>query len=298
MSPKHFLNFTNLSRKDLINIIDRGLELKTMVSKPKSMEGKILGLLFEKPSTRTRISFEAGMQRLGGSALFLSGQELQMSRGEPISDTAKVMSSMLDAIVIRTDSQENLEMFAANSSVPVISGLSDVYHPCQIMADLMTFKEVNKNLNIEKVCWIGDGNNVCHSYMEAAQILEFQLSIFCPKGHEPNAKILESSKNFVTISSSKEEALSDASIVTTDVWTSMNSAKQSKEKELIFKDFFVDSSAMNFSKEGSMFLHCLPAHRGEEVSFEMLDHPSSKVWMQAENRMHVQEAILEYLLLD
>jgi ornithine carbamoyltransferase len=298
MSPKHFLNFTNLPKEDLINIIDRGLELKSMVTKPKSMEGKILGLLFEKPSTRTRISFEAGMQKLGGSALFLSGQELQISRGEPISDTAKVMSSMLDAIVIRTDSQENLDMFAANSSVPVISGLSDVYHPCQIMADLMTFKEINKNLNIEKVCWIGDGNNVCHSYMEAAQILEFQLSIFCPKGYEPDSKILESSKNFVTITSNKEEALSGASIVTTDVWTSMNASKQSKEKELIFKDFFVDPNAMSFSNEDSIFLHCLPAHRGEEVSFEMLDHPSSKVWIQAENRMHVQEAILEYLLLD
>lgn len=296
MSPKHFLNFKDISKEDLLSIIDRGIELKSLQVLPEVMKGKTLGMFFEKPSTRTRISFEAGMQKLGGSVLFLSGSELQTSRGEPISDTARVMSSMLDVIVLRSNNQENMEMFASNSSVPVINGLSDLFHPCQIMADLMTYKEVSGNLDIEKVCWIGDGNNVCHSYMEAAQILGFELSIFCPKGYEPNSKILDLTKNFVTITDSKKSALAGANIVTTDVWTSMNSSSQSKDKEILFKDCFVDPKSMEISKEDSIFLHCLPAHRGEEITFDMLDHPSSKVWIQAENRMHIQEAILDFLL--
>ena len=298
MSPKHFLNFQKITKQELVSIIDRGLELKKSVKPKKTLKNKVLGLVFEQPSTRTRVSFEVGMLRLGGNSLFLSGNELQLSRGEPISDTAKVLSSMLDVIVLRTDDQEKLNIFSQNSSVPLINGLSDLYHPCQIMADLMTFREIMGDEQLEKVCWIGDGNNVCHSYMEAANLLGFELSIFCPSGYEPDPGILESTKNAVSLTKDKETALENADIVTTDVWTSMNSSSQSDKKEKIFKDFSVSPQDMKRAKERSIFLHCLPAHRGEEITEDMLDDPSAKVWIQAENRMHVQEAILEFLLLN
>ena len=298
MSPKHFLNFQKITKQELVSIIDRGLELKKSVKPKKTLKNKVLGLVFEQPSTRTRVSFEVGMLRLGGNSLFLSGNELQLSRGEPISDTAKVLSSMLDVIVLRTDDQEKLNIFSQNSSVPLINGLSDLYHPCQIMADLMTFREIMGDEQLEKVCWIGDGNNVCHSYMEAANLLGFELSIFCPSGYEPDPGILESTKNAVSLTKDKETALENADIVTTDVWTSMNSSSQSNKKEKIFKDFSVSPQDMKRAKERSIFLHCLPAHRGEEITEDMLEDPSAKVWIQAENRMHVQEAILEFLLLN
>ena len=298
MSPKHFLNFQKITKQELVSIIDRGLELKKSVKPKKTLKNKVLGLVFEQPSTRTRVSFEVGMLRLGGNSLFLSGNELQLSRGEPISDTAKVLSSMLDVIVLRTDDQEKLNIFSQNSSVPLINGLSDLYHPCQIMADLMTFREIMGDEQLEKVCWIGDGNNVCHSYMEAANLLGFELSIFCPSGYEPDPGILESTKNAVSLTKDKETALENADIVTTDVWTSMNSGSQSDKKEKIFKNFSVSPQDMKKAKERSIFLHCLPAHRGEEITEDMLEDPSAKVWIQAENRMHVQEAILEFLLLN
>ncbi len=298
MSPKHFLNFQKITKQELVSIIERGLELKKFVKPKKTLKNKVLGLVFEQPSTRTRVSFEVGMLRLGGNSLFLSGNELQLSRGEPISDTAKVLSSMLDIIVLRTDDQEKLNIFSQNSSVPLINGLSDLYHPCQIMADLMTFKEVTGDKQLEKVCWIGDGNNVCHSYMEAANLLGFELSIFCPSGYEPDSGILESTKSAVSLTKDKDTALENADIVTTDVWTSMNSSSQSDKKEEIFKNFFVSPQDMKKAKEHAIFLHCLPAHRGEEITEDMLEDPSAKVWIQAENRMHVQEAILEFLLLD
>ena len=298
MSPKHFLNFQKITKQEMVSIIDRGLELKKSVKPKKTLKNKVLGLVFEQPSTRTRVSIEAGMLRLGGNSLFLSGNELQLSRGEPISDTAKVLSSMLDVIVLRTDDQEKLNIFSQNSSVPLINGLSDLYHPCQIMADLMTFREIMGDEQLEKVCWIGDGNNVCHSYMEAADLLGFELSIFCPSGYEPDSGILESTKSAVSLTKDKDTALKNADIVTTDVWTSMNSSSQSDKKEKIFKDFFVSPQDMKKAKEHAIFLHCLPAHRGEEITENMLEDPSAKVWIQAENRMHVQEAILEFLLLD
>ena len=297
MSPKHFLNYEGFSKETLVSIIDRGLELKSLNQLPKSLENKSLGLIFEKPSTRTRISFEIGMQKLGGNSIFLSSSDLQISRGEPISDTAKVLSSMLNAVVIRTANHELLEIFSRNSSIPVINGLSDLYHPCQILADLMTYKEFSGNLDISKVAWIGDSNNVCNSYIEAAKLFDFNLSIYCPKGHEPNAKVMKSQKNNVFLSESKENALEGAKIVTTDVWTSMHSENQSTETSQKFNGYTVDPSCMELAHKEAIFLHCLPAHRGEEVSIDMLDHVSSKVWDQAENRLHVQQALLENLLL-
>ena len=297
MKTDHFLNFKNYSKDILTSIIERGLELKRMKKLPNSLKNKSLGLIFEMPSTRTRVSFEIGMQKLGGNSIFLSTSELQMSRGESVPDTARVLSSMLDAVVIRTANHELLEIFRMNSSASVINGLSNLYHPCQILADLMTYKECNGNLDLSKVAWIGDSNNVCNSYIEAASLFDFTLSIFCPKGFEPNQKIIKSNKNNFILAKSKEEALQDAKVVSTDVWTSMHSELQTLEKKKIFEGYSIDPICMKLADPNAIFLHCLPAHRGEEVSKDMLDHNSSKVWIQAENRLYVQQALLEYLLL-
>ena len=298
MRPKHFLNFENFSRQDLVNIIDRALEIKSKSETLNIFDKKTLGLIFQKPSTRTRVSFEVAMNKLGGNTIFLSSSELQMSRGEPIPDTSKVLSSMVDAIVIRNDSHEELKLFSENSFVPVINGLTDLFHPCQILADLMTFKEKNEGEILKKVCWIGDGNNVCNSYIEAASIFDFEISIFCPKGCEPYQPLLNSARNFITLASSKSEALEKAQIVTTDVWTSMNNESSSKERRKTFKNFFVEEEDMGLADDNAIFLHCLPAHRGEEISFTMLDHAQSMVWDQAENRLHAQQSLLEFLLAD
>ena len=298
MRPKHFLNFENFSKQDLVHIIDRAIEIKSKSETSNIFDKKTLGLIFQKPSTRTRVSFEVAMNKLGGNTIFLSSSELQMSRGEPIPDTSKVLSSMVDAIVIRNDSHEELKLFSENSSVPVINGLTDLFHPCQILADLMTFKEKNEGEILKKVCWIGDGNNVCNSYIEAASIFDFEISIFCPKGCEPYQPLLNSARDFITLASSKSEALEKAQIVTTDVWTSMNNESSSKERRKTFKKFFVEEEDMSLANDNAIFLHCLPAHRGEEISFTMLDHAQSMVWDQAENRLHAQQSLLEFLLAD
>ncbi len=298
MRPKHFLNFENFSKQDLVHIIDRAIEIKSKSETSNIFDKKTLGLIFQKPSTRTRVSFEVAMNKLGGNTIFLSSSELQMSRGEPIPDTSKVLSSMVDAIVIRNDSHEELKLFSENSFVPVINGLTDLFHPCQILADLMTFKEKNEGEILKKVCWIGDGNNVCNSYIEAASIFDFEISIFCPKGCEPYQPLLNSARDFITLASSKSEALEKAQIVTTDVWTSMNNESSSTERRKTFKNFFVEEEDMSLADDNAIFLHCLPAHRGEEISFTMLDHAQSMVWDQAENRLHAQQSLLEFLLVD
>ena len=298
MRPKHFLNFDKFSKTDLVSIIERAIEIKSKSETSNIFNKKTLGLIFQKPSTRTRVSFELAMRKLGGDTIFLSSSELQMSRGEPIPDTAKVLSSMVDTIVIRNDSHEELKLFAENSSVPVINGLTDLFHPCQILADLMTFKEKNESKTLKKVCWIGDGNNVCNSYIEAASIFDFEISIFCPKGCEPHQPLLNKAKDFITLASSKNEALEKAQIVTTDVWTSMSDESSSKERKKTFKNFFVEEKDMELADDKAIFLHCLPAHRGEEISFTMLEHAQSMVWDQAENRLHAQQSLLEFLLAD
>jgi ornithine carbamoyltransferase len=296
MRPKHFLNFDNFSKEELSQIIDRAIEIKSKSESSNIFEKKTLGLIFQKHSTRTRVSFEVAMNKLGGNTIFLSSSELQMSRGESIPDTAKVLSSMVDAIVVRNDSHDELILFSENSSVPVINGLTDLFHPCQILADLMTFKEKNNSDVLKKVCWIGDGNNVCNSYIEAASKFNFQISIFCPEGCEPYQPLLDNAKDFITLASSKDEALDKAQIVTTDVWTSMNNESSSKERKKVFKNFFVEEEDMNLAEDNAIFLHCLPAHRGEEISFTMLEDPKSMVWNQAENRLHAQQSLLEFLL--
>ena len=298
MRPKHFLNFDKFSKTNLVSIIERAIEIKSKSETSNIFDKKTLGLIFQKPSTRTRVSFELAMRKLGGNTIFLSSSELQMSRGEPIPDTSKVLSSMVDAIVIRNDSHEELKLFAENSSVPVINGLTDLFHPCQILADLMTFNEKNEGKALKKVCWIGDGNNVCNSYIEAASIFDFEISIFCPKGCEPHQPLLNKAKDFITLASSKNEALEKAQIVTTDVWTSMSDESSSKERKKTFKNFFVEEKDMELADDKAIFLHCLPAHRGEEISFTMLEHAQSMVWDQAENRLHAQQSLLEFLLAD
>ncbi len=292
MTTKHFLNLRDLSNQDILNVLDRAIERKSQKQKEKTLVGSKLGLIFEKPSTRTRISFESGILNLGGNAIFMSSSDLQLSRGEPVSDTAKVASSMLDVIALRVDKHETLEMFAANSSVPVINALSDLSHPCQILADLMTFKENSAN-KLEKVCWIGDGNNVCNSYVEASMILDFELSIYCPKEYSPDPSFLNYAKENSCFANSREEAAKGADIITTDVWVSMG---DEKTKERAFQGYFVDTGLIENTGKQSIFLHCLPAHRGQEITFELMEHPSSKVLQQAENRMHVQEALIENLL--
>ncbi len=298
MRPKHFLNFDKFSKTNLVSIIERAIEIKSKSETSNIFDKKTLGLIFQKPSTRTRVSFELAMRKVGGNTIFLSSSELQMSRGEPIPDTAKVLSSMVDAIVIRNDSHEELNLFAENSSVPVINGLTDLFHPCQILADLMTFQEKNEGKTLKKVCWIGDGNNVCNSYIEAASIFDFEISIICPKECEPHQPILNKAKDFITLASSKNEALEKAQIVTTDVWTSMSDESSSKERKKTFKNFFVEEKDMELADDKAIFLHCLPAHRGEEISFTMLEHAQSMVWDQAENRLHAQQSLLEFLLAD
>jgi len=298
MRPKHFLNFDNFSKEELTHIIERAIEIKLKSETSNIFDKKTLGLIFQKPSTRTRVSFELAMNKLGGNSIFLSSSELQMSRGEPIPDTAKVLSSMVDAVVIRNDNHEELMLFSENSSVPVINGLTDLFHPCQILADLMTFKEKNEGEILKKVCWIGDGNNVCNSYIEAASIFDFEISIFCPKGCEPYQPLLNTARDFITLASSKNEALEKAQIVTTDVWTSMNNESSSKERRKTFKNFFIEEEDMVLADDNAIFLHCLPAHRGEEISFTMLEHAKSMVWDQAENRLHAQQSLLEFLLAD
>ena len=296
MRPKHFLNFENFSRQDLSHIIDRAIEIKSKSETSNIFDKKTLGLIFQKPSTRTRVSFEVAMNKLGGKTIFLSSSELQMSRGEPVTDTSKVLSSMVDAVVIGNDSHEEMKLFSENSSVPVINGLNDLFHPCQILADLMTFKEKKEGEILKKVCWIGDGNNVCNSYIEAASIFDFEISIFCPKGCEPYQPLLNKARDFITLASSKNEALEKAQIVTTDVWTSMNNESFSKERRKTFKNFFVEEEDMGLADDNAIFLHCLPAHRGEEISFTILEHPQSMVWDQAENRLYAQQSLLEFLV--
>ena len=298
MRPKHFLNFDKFSKTNLVSIIERAIEIKSKSETSNILNKKNLGLIFQKPSTRTRVSFELAMRKLGGNTIFLSSSELQMSRGEPIPDTAKVLSSMVDAIVIRNDSHEELKLFSENSSVPVINGLTDLFHPCQILADLMTFKEKNEGKTLKNVWWIGDGHNVCNSYIEAASTFDFEISIFCPKGCEPHQPLLNKAKDFITLASSKNEALEKAQIVTTDVWTSMSDESSSKERKKTFKNFFVEEKDMELADDKAIFLHCLPAHRGEEISFTLLEHSQSMVWDQAENRVHAQQSLLEFLLAD
>lgn len=299
MKPRHFITLNDLSADELRSIIQRAIELKKMRADGviyEPLKNKVLAMIFEKSSTRTRISFEAGMTHFGGNALFLSPRDTQLGRGEPIEDSARVISRMVDGIMLRTNDHETVSTFAKHSSVPVINGLTDRFHPCQLLADLQTWFEQRGDIKGKRVCWVGDGNNMCQSYMNAAKLLDFNLTIACPVGYEPEHDLLTATASHVELFHDTKLAASNADLVVTDVWASMGQEEEQKIREQAFENFQVDSALMSVAKPDALFMHCLPAHRGEEVSAEVLDGKQSVIWDEAENRLHAQKALLEFLM--
>ena len=296
---KHFINFDDLSLKELQGIIDQAISLKKEHKSGQindTLKNKTLAMIFDKSSTRTRVSFEAGMTQLGGQSLFLSEKDIQLGRGEPITDSAIVISSMVDAVMLRLSSHEDIIEFSKHSSKPVINALSDESHPCQILADLMTYQEMNGSIKNKKIAWIGDGCNVCQTYMQAAGIFDFELSIATPKGYEPSELFIENYKKNINFYSDPLMACENADIIVTDVWTSMGQESEKKQRELAFTGFQVDQNMMNQAKKDAIFMHCLPAYREKEVSSEVIDGNQSVVWSEAENRLHDQKSLLLYLI--
>ena len=295
---KNFINFDQFSLETLQSIIDRAISLKKEHNSGlinNTLENKTLAMIFDKSSTRTRVSFEAGMIQLGGQSLFLSDRDIQLGRGEPIMDSAIVISSMVDAVMLRLSSHDDITEFAKHSSKPVINALSDDSHPCQILADLMTYQEKCGSIKGKKIAWVGDGCNVCQTYMQAASIFDFELSIATPVGYEPQKSFIEKYQNNISYSNNPLIASEDADIIVTDVWTSMGQESESKQRELAFKGFQVDKKMMSKAKEDAIFMHCLPAYRGKEVSSDVIDGNKSAVWDEAANRLHVQKALLLFL---
>lgn len=301
MALRHFLTLTDLGTTELKAIIDRAIALKAMQHKGEIYQpfvGKVLGMIFEKSSTRTRVSFEAGMIQFGGGAIFLSPRDTQLGRGEPIEDSARVISSMLDIVMIRTFAHATIERFAQYSSVPVINGLTDTHHPCQLLADLQTFKEHRGEIAGKTVSWIGDGNNMCNSYVHAAHMLDFKLRIATPYGFEPEPELLEEYAHCVELVKSAEEAAEGSHLLATDVWASMGQENEQNTRKRRFAPFQISPPLMDLASSDALFMHCLPAHRGEEISEDMLDDPRAVVWDEAENRLHAQKALIEFLLLE
>ena len=296
MSSRHFLNLLDLSKDELQAIIVRAIELKSLGLPSQALSQKTLGLIFEKSSTRTRVAFEVAMTQLGGNSLFLSNQDSQLGRGEPIADSARVLSRMVDCLAIRTFDQAMLEEFALHSNVPVINALSDDFHPCQLLADMQTYVEHKGSISGKTVSWIGDGNNMCQSYITAAIQFDFELKIASPSGYEPRKDLLELSSNRVSLLRSPSEAVAGSDLVVTDVWSSMGQEEEQARRKLAFADYQVTEELMSKAHSDALFMHCLPAHRGEEVSTKLLDREDSVVWDEAENRMHSQKALLEFML--
>ncbi|AVI86232.1 ornithine carbamoyltransferase [Pseudomonas syringae pv. tomato] len=299
MNARHFLSMMDYTPDELLGLIRRGVELKDLRNRGvlfEPLKNRVLGMIFEKSSTRTRLSFEAGMIQLGGQAIFLSHRDTQLGRGEPIADSAKVISRMLDAVMIRTYAHDNLTEFAANSRVPVINGLSDDLHPCQLLADMQTFLEHRGSIKGKTVAWIGDGNNMCNSYIEAAIQFDFQLRVACPAGYEPNPEFLALAGERVTVVRDPQAAVAGAHLVSTDVWTSMGQEEETARRKALFAPFQVTRALLDLADKDVLFMHCLPAHRGEEISVDLLDDARSVAWDQAENRLHAQKALLEFLV--
>ena len=299
--PNNFINFDELSKNDLQGIIDRAITLKNEHKSGRindSLKNKTLAMIFDKSSTRTRVSFEAGMTQLGGQSLFLSEKDIQLGRGEPITDSAIVISSMVDAIMLRMSSHEDIVKFSKYSSKPVINALSDESHPCQILADLMTYQEHRGPIEGKKIAWIGDGCNVCQTYMQAASLFDFELTIATPSGYGPSDAFIKKYQKNISFFDDPNEACKGADIVITDVWTSMGQESEIKQREAAFKGFQVDQEMMNQAKDDAIFMHCLPAYRGKEVSSGVIDGRQSVVWSEAENRLHAQKSLLLYLIED
>ncbi|MCW8830754.1 MAG: ornithine carbamoyltransferase [Gammaproteobacteria bacterium] len=300
MTVRHFLTLTDLSSSEFKALLQRAIELKAMQRNGElyqPLKNKVLAMVFEKSSTRTRVSFETGMAHFGGHALFLSPRDTQLGRGEPIEDSARVLSSMADCIMVRTFEHEKIELFAEYSSVPVINGLTDEVHPCQLLADMQTYIEHRGDIQGRTVTWVGDGNNMCHSYMHAAKLLDFKLNITCPEGYEPDQAFMDETNSHVELISDPQKACKHSDLVITDVWASMGQEEEQELRIKAFKPYQVNAKLMHTAKADALFMHCLPAHRGEEVSAEVIDGKQSVAWDEAENRLHAQKALLEFLLV-
>jgi ornithine carbamoyltransferase len=296
---RHFLTLNDLSRGELLALLKRASELKVLQRNGTAhgaLTGKVMAMIFAKSSTRTRVSFEAGMTQLGGSAMFLSSNDTQMGRGEPISDTAKVISSMVDIVMIRTFAHADVELFAAHSSVPVINALTDDYHPCQLLADMQTWIEHRGNVQGKTVCWLGDGNNMCQSYINAAKILGFHLKIACPEGFEPSSELMDEAQGYATIEHDPRRASEGAHLLVTDVWASMGQEDEARMREQALSNYQLNQELLDLADTEALYFHCLPAHRGEEITADLMDNPKSVIWDEAENRLHAQKALIEFLL--
>lgn len=300
MAARHFLTLLDFSPAELRQLIDRAIELKAMQKRGEihePLKNRVLAMIFEKSSTRTRVSFEAGMTQLGGSAIFLSPRDTQLGRGEPIEDSARVLGQMVDAVMIRTFEHTKIERFAEYSDVPVINALTDDYHPCQLLADMQAYHEVRGAIQGKTVTWVGDGNNMCHSYINAARQWDFKLNIACPVGFEPNADLVKANADRVTVMQDPRAAVENVHLVVTDVWASMGQEEEAEARLKQFADYQVSPAMMDLADREALFMHCLPAHRGEEVSHDMLDDPRAVVWEEAGNRLHAQKALLEFLMV-
>jgi len=299
MSIRHFLTMMDLSPEELEGLILRAIELKSMHkngNRHTPLKNRVLGMIFEKSSTRTRVSFETAMAHFGGHAIFLSPRDTQLGRGETIEDSARVLSRMVDVIMIRTFEHEKIELFAEYSQVPVINALTDMYHPCQLLADMQTYVEHRGSIRGRTVTWVGDGNNMSHSYINAARQFGFELRLACPEGYDPDAGIMAAAGDQITLLRDPVAAVKDSDLVVTDVWASMGQEEEQKAREKAFAGYQVTAELMQHAKDDALFMHCLPAHRGEEVAADVIDGPWSVAWDEAENRLHAQKALLEFLL--
>ena len=301
MAIKHFLQFKDFTRDEIEYVFARTGWIKNQFKSYQKywpLSDRTLVMIFEKASTRTRLSFEAGMQQLGGSAIYLNTRDAQLGRGEPVEDAAQVISRMSDIVMIRTFEQEIIERFAANSRVPVINGLTNEYHPCQILADIYTHFEHRGSIRGKTVAWVGDANNMCNTWLQAAQVLDFKVHVSTPPGYELQPELIAGvDASCYQVFADPMDACRGADLVTTDVWTSMGYEAENEARMKAFADWCVDAEMMAVANPGALFMHCLPAHRGEEVTAEVIDGPQSVVWDEAENRLHVQKALMEYLLL-
>ncbi|OGP14222.1 MAG: ornithine carbamoyltransferase [Deltaproteobacteria bacterium GWA2_54_12] len=299
----HLLTIAELTKQEVDKLLEMaavGKSRHKMGIPHNPLRGKTLGLIFEKSSTRTRVSFETAMYQLGGDAIFISQRDSQIGRGEPIKDTARVMSRYVDGIVIRTFGHEIIEEYAKYSTVPVINGLTDLHHPCQVLADVLTIIEKKGGYEGAKVCWIGDGNNMANSWIEAAMVLGFELVLACPKGYWPHEAILKKATEAnprIRVTESVEDAATGADVLNTDVWASMGQEEEAEARRKAFDGFQINSRLLGLAKKDAIVLHCLPAHRGEEITEEVMEGPQSAIWDEAENRLHIQKAILERLLV-
>lgn len=300
MNTRHFLTLMDLSPAELRHVVERAAALKEMHRAGEiytPLRHRTLAMIFDKSSTRTRLSFETAMTQFGGNSVYLSSTDSQLGRGEPVEDTARVMSRMVDAVVIRTYEHSMIETFAAHSRMPVINGLTDMYHPCQLLADVQTFQELRGDITGRTAAWIGDGYNMCHSWMNAARQFDFKLRVSTPEGYAPDTELLAACADHVELVSDPAAAADGADIVVTDTWASMGQEEQKAARIKAFNGYIVDKRIMACAHKDAVFMHCLPAYRGFEVSADVIDGPHSVVWDQAENRMHAQKALLEFLLV-